>query len=113
MHPPVTFTVDFVAEGVRTLTTYVAVPKPEFHLAELRLHAVRSKALRWTTEALLGEPQTATSPATGNFAIGYTADGGAKWSDSCSQDGIPQDAADLIVSEIRAALAPLAKYAKP
>ncbi len=111
MNPPVTFTVDFTADGVRTLTTYKDVPKVDFHIMELSLHDLRGETLRWTTGSLLGALPPATGAPTGNFSISYVADGGSKWTDSASQDGIPQDAADLIVSKIRAALAPLAKYA--
>ena len=111
MNPPVTFTVDFTADGVRTLTTYKDVPKVDFHIMELSLHDLRGETLRWTTGSLLGALPPATGAPTGNFSISYVADGGSHWTDGCSQDGIPQDAADHIVSQIRAALAPLAKYA--
>ena len=61
--------------------------------------------------AMLGAEPPVTGAPTGNFSISYVADGGSKWTDSASQDGIPQDAADMIVAKILAALAPLAKYA--
>lgn len=111
MNPPVTFTIDFTADGVRTLTTYKDVPKIEFHVMELKLHALRGETLGWTTATLLGAEPPVVGAPTGNFSISYVADGGAKWTDAASQDGIPQDAADLIVAKIREALAPLAKYA--
>ena len=111
MNPPVTFTVDFVADGVRTLTTYKDVPKVDFHFMELKLHALRGETLGWTTATLLGAEPPVTGAPTGNFSISYVADGGSKWTDSASQDGIPQDAADMIVAKILAALAPLGKYA--
>lgn len=111
MNPPVTFTVDFTADGVRTLTTYKDVPKVDFHFMELKLHALRGETLGWTTATLLGAEPPVTGAPTGNFSISYVADGGSKWTDSASQDGIPQDAADVIVAKIREALAPVAKYA--
>lgn len=111
MNPPVTFTVDFTADGVRTLTTYKDVPKVDFHFMELKLHALRGETLGWTTATLLGAEPPVTGAPTGNFSISYVADGGSKWTDSASQDGIPQDAADMIVAKILAALAPLGKYA--
>ncbi len=111
MNPPVTFTVDFTADGVRTLTTYKDVPKVDFHFMELKLHALRGETLGWTTATLLGAEPPVTGAPTGNFSISYVADGGSKWTDSASQDGIPQDAANMIVAKILAALAPLAKYA--
>ena len=116
LNPSVTFTVDFTADGTRTLTTYKDVPKVEFHLMELQLHDIRGETLRWTTTALLGAPPDdsfVNSPSTGNFSVSYVADGGAKWTDAASQDGIPQVAADLIVGKIKAALSPLAAYAVP
>ena len=111
MNPPVTFTVDFTADGVRTLTPYKDVPKVDFHFMELKLHALRGETLGWTTATLLGAEPPVTGAPTGNFSISYVADGGSKWTDSASQDGIPQDAADMIVAKILAALAPLGKYA--
>ena len=62
-------------------------------------------ALDWSLAELVapdGEPPF-TGPATGNLVISYVADsGGANWSDTVTQNGIPADAAGYLASKVQA-----------
>lgn len=105
MTASVNLTLDITLDGVRTSIARTNVPKAAFHMAERKLHALRGEALDWSLAELVapdGEPPF-TGPATGNLVISYVADsGGANWSDTVTQNGIPADAAGYLASKVQA-----------